>query len=131
MSNNYITDVQIKTSGDKVEVTISAMSFDDYRCREKVTITLREVRSILEEKKVKVGKCIQNPILQNKRRTTVTWVFEKPARSVTTTRKQTSKTSSRRKNSKKVQKNLDNTPKDVIILETNKSETCHTYLFLN
>lgn len=104
MSNDYITDVKIKTSGEKVEVTISAMSFDDYRCREKVTVTLREVRSILQERKIKVGKCIQNPILQNKRRTTVTWIFEKPARSVTTPRKQTSKTSSRRKNSKKYKK---------------------------
>lgn len=118
MDNKFITDVEIKKNKETVEVTVSIMSFDDYRCMEKVSLGLSEIHAIMLERKIKVGKCVQNPILQNKRRTTATWIFEavRPLKKEVVKRPNTS-SNKKRKNSTKLQKNLDNSEKRVIIEE--------------
>ena len=128
MDNKFITNVDTKTNKETIEITVSVMSFDDYRCREKIFIGLREIIALIEERKIKVGKCIQNPDIQNKVRTTATWVFENPSYKKPTplttqkektvaTRARATRSSKKRKNSTKLQKNLDNSEKHVIIEE--------------
>jgi hypothetical protein len=115
--NNYIQNFEVKKETDLISVTLTVMHYDDYRCRERVAFNLHDVNLLLQEKNVRVGKCIQNPDLINKRRTSATWIFENPNKKVAK-RPDAIRQSSRRKNSKKTQKNLDNIEKDVIIKET-------------
>jgi hypothetical protein len=119
MSNKekYIKNVDIKKENDKISVTLAVMHFDHHKCREKVVFDLSDVSRLLRERNVKVGSCIQNAVLQNKRKTSATWVFENPNKKVTP-RQQPTRRSSKRKNSEKTQKRLDNIEKDVIIKET-------------
>ena len=119
MDNKFITDVDTKINKETIEITVSVMPFDDYRCREKISLRLEEVNALIKERKIKVGKCIQNPDIQNKVRTTATWVFENPSYKKPTprttqkektvaTRERATRSSKKRKNSTKLQKNLDN-----------------------
>ena len=118
MNNKFITNVETKVNAEAVEVTVSVMPFDDYRCREKVSLGLREIGMLIEEKGIKVGKCIQNPRIQNKVRSSATWIFEKPqVQKPVKSKSPSTGNSKRRKNQRKVQKNLDNSQKDVIIEE--------------
>ena len=97
MSNKYIKNVETKVNKETVEITVTVTSFDDHTCREKVSLRLSDIRPLIVERKIKVGRCIQNPILQNKRRTTATWIFEKPQPKVQQTPKRTQSTRSSKK----------------------------------
>tara|TARA_B100002019_G_C21074479_1_gene500688 strand:+ start:150 stop:512 length:363 start_codon:yes stop_codon:yes gene_type:complete len=119
MNSKFITNVETKVNGETIEVTVSVMPFNDYRCREKVSLGLREINILIKEKDIKVGKCIQNPYIQNKVRSTATWVFENPSyrkptprttqkEKTTTTKRRAARSNKKRKNSTKLQKNLDN-----------------------
>ena len=123
MDNKFITDVDTKINKETIEITVSVMPFDDYRCREKISLRLEEVSALIEDREIKVGKCIQNPDIQNKVRTTATWVFENPSYRETqeektpASKRKTTRSKKSRKNSTKLQKNLDNSEKHVIIEE--------------
>ena len=115
MTNKWITKFDIDQSGDTIVVHANLMDYYDYRCKTKVRLETEDIISILKEKGVKFGKCIQQSSLQNRRRTSGVWVFlkiiDKP---ISKPRSQTKN----KRNSKKTQKKLDNQPKDVIIKET-------------
>ena len=114
----YLKSIKTKKQNGKLEVKISVMKYDDYRCGEKIRVELRDVLCLLSEKNVKHGKCIQNGNIQNKRRNTFTWVFKDIIPDISET-----KITNRRRNSRKSKKNLDNSKKDVIIKEeTNNNE---------
>lgn len=113
----YLKNIDSKEIDGKIHVRISVMPYGDHRCGEKVRVNLTDVLVLLSEKKIKHGKCIRNPEIQNKRKNSEVWIFEKqktvPSRS---------RNSVRKNNSRKSKKNLDNLQKSVIIKETQTEE---------
>ena len=119
MTSKWITRFDVEQSGDTITVYVGLMDYFDYRCKEKVRMNTSDVISILNEKGIKIDKCIQSDSLQNRKKTFGVWVFSK------TKVKPIPKPKSQvrnKKNYKKTQKKLDNQPKDVIIKETPTEE---------
>lgn len=115
MINKWITRFDVEQGVDTITVHVSLMDYFDHRCKEKIRLDTNDVVSILNERGIKFGKCIQRASLQNKKRISGVWVFSKiKNKPAPKSRPQTKN----KRNHKKTQKTLDNKPKDVIIKET-------------
>ena len=116
----YLRSIDTEICDGKIHIKVSVMPFNDYRCREKIRVGLGDIIQLLAEKKIKHGKCLKDADIQNKRRSSAVWIFEKPIRKAAPPTPNPTRT--RKNNSRKSKKVLDNSPKDVIIKETNNSE---------
>lgn len=107
--------IDIEDQGGTVSVKIQTRPIHRKDYNVKVKFTTKDVLKHLEQQNIKVGKCLKNPSLVTNKagldKLSGEWVFEKPKRQVQS-----------RKKSKKVEKVLDKTPKDVII-EVEKKES--------
>ena len=101
MINKWITRFDTEQSRDTITVYVSLMDYFDYRCKEKVRMDTGDVISILNERGIKIDKCIQGDSLQNKKKLSGVWVFSK-------TKAKPKPQVKNKRNHKKTQKKLDN-----------------------
>ena len=109
----------IKTENGKIHVSVSLTPFCNRHFRNHISCDTAALEQLLKEKKVAHGKCIKEAYLLNRREKTCTgtWIFEKPQAPKTNSQKKTSQN----RRSKKREKSLDKTDKDVIINNREKT----------
>ncbi len=99
-------DIEDNGKNISVKVRVKPIHRKDHNVKEKITTT--DVLKYLQQKSIKVGRCLQNPSLVTNRmgrdKLFGEWIFEKLKKPIKNTRKP-----------KKVEKSLDKSREDVII----------------
>jgi len=107
--------INIEDLGDKISVKVTVSPIHRKNNNVKIKIVTKDILNHLESKKIRVGQCIQNPVVVTNKKShsqlSGEWVFEKSKKPVRA-----------RKKPKKVEKILDKSPEDVII-EVEKKES--------
>ena len=103
----------------KIYVSVSLTLYSHSHFRNHISCDTAALQSLLKEKKVAHGKCVQEKYLLNRREKTCsgTWIFEE----IKKTHPEAPKKSTQSRRSKKREKTLDKSSEDVIIDSRDKT----------
>lgn len=119
-------NIEIEVWEGQITCQITALEYSNRQCQKRVYIDDKRVRAMLIERELNPGLLITSSKVDNFRNINEgLWVFEDANKAPTlqieeaptVTKKQTTSRSSKRKNTRKPKKSLDNSAKDVIIEE--------------